>query len=62
MNYPPYVNTDEERRRWDTCAEVAEAVFGDLPPASLAEQVWSATRSLYFSALPIGDEPERSAD
>lgn len=57
--YPPYVVTDDERRRWDVCLELAESVFGDLPEAERATQVWAATRAYYTSPVPTGDESER---
>jgi hypothetical protein len=48
--HPPYVESAEERRRWDLCEAIAEALFGDLDRAS----VWMATRAIYRSDLPTG--------
>ena len=45
--YPPYVGTDEQRKRWDFAAGIAEETFPDLP-----DQAWQMTRSLYGSDLP----------
>ena len=50
--YPPYVVTVEERRRWDLSVEAAEAYFADLEPRQRREQVWSAARVLYRSDIP----------
>lgn len=61
IKYPPYVVTDEERRRWDVCLEVAEEFFKDVDPGERAAQVWSATRVLYKSDAQTGDESERDA-
>jgi hypothetical protein len=48
--YPPYIESAEERRRWDLCEGIGEALFGDLDPAS----VWLATRAIYRSDVPTG--------
>jgi hypothetical protein len=50
--YPPYVETDEQRRRWDLCADAAEGLFADLDESQRVEQVWSATRAFYTSDIP----------
>jgi hypothetical protein len=57
--YPPYVQSLEEKRRWDVCEELAEAMFGDLDPGQARAQIWSATRVYYRSDMPTGDESER---
>jgi hypothetical protein len=57
--YPPYVVSLEQKRRWDTCEELAEAIFGDLDPGQARAQVWSAVRVYYQSDMPTGDESER---
>ena len=44
----------EERRRWDLCVQMSEALFADLEPGQRREQVWSATRALYQSEIPRG--------
>jgi hypothetical protein len=49
--YPPYVASEEERRRWDLCAALAEQLFAD-PEDGSARDVWLATRSLYRSDIP----------
>lgn len=53
--YPPFVTTADEKRRWDACAEAADAMFADLEPAQRREQAWSAARVLYNSDIPTGD-------
>jgi hypothetical protein len=45
------VISEEERRRWDLCAAVAELLFSD-PEGGSAGDVWLATRSLYRSDIP----------
>lgn len=59
VQYPPYVVTDENRRRWDACIELADAMFQGLDPGQQREQAWSAARVFYFSDAPTGDESER---
>lgn len=48
--YPPYIVTPEQKRRWNLCAAIAERDFGgeDGDPAT----AWMATRSLYQSDMP----------
>jgi len=46
--YPPYVQTDDQRRRWELSAGIAEKLFGEDGVA----QVWSATRAIYAGPLP----------
>jgi hypothetical protein len=50
--YPPYVVMPEQKRRWDLCVQMSEALFADLDPGQRREQVWSATRALYHSGIP----------
>jgi hypothetical protein len=59
--YPPYVVTLEQKRRWDACEDLAEAMFEDLDPGERRTQVWSAIRVFYQSDMPTGDESERIA-
>ncbi len=49
-NYPVYVVTSEERRRWDLAAGIARQLFGDVDEAN----VWVATRTIYRSETPTG--------
>lgn len=53
--YPPYVVSDEDKRRWDLCVEAAEGLYADLPESERRAQVWSATRAFYTSDIPTGD-------
>lgn len=48
-NYPPYVTTDEERKRWDYCVAIAENMFEGDDPAN----AWMAARSIYNSDIPL---------
>lgn len=50
IEYPDYVQTAEEKRRWDLCREAAEGVRKMV--GGNAETVWLATRSLYKSDIP----------
>ena len=54
--YPPYVRTDEERRRWDVCVEGAVAYSELCEPGGVADSqfVWYFTRSIYKSDIPTG--------
>lgn len=47
--YPPYVTTEEHRRRWDL--SVAAACQALQLPEHTGE-VWQATRALYWSDIP----------
>lgn len=49
--YPPYVVTDEQKRRWAMAAEMAQGMFGDVDGAN----VWSATRAIYNGPWPTDD-------
>ncbi len=49
-HYPPYVVTPEERRRWDVCEALAEAVFESSEGS--APTRWQMVRSLYASEIP----------
>jgi hypothetical protein len=46
--YPPYIQTDEERRRWNLAEAIARELFGDLDAAS----VWMATRAIFRCEIP----------
>jgi hypothetical protein len=60
--YPPYVVMLEEKRRWDLCLQMSQALFADLDPGERREQVWSATRALYHSDIATGDESEATPE
>lgn len=49
--YPPFVCTEDERRRWDLAAQIVERVFGDLGP--VGSQM--ATGAVYRSDWPTDD-------
>jgi hypothetical protein len=50
--YPPYVVMLEQKRRWDLCEQMSEALFADLDPGERRAQVWSSTRAFYASDIP----------
>ncbi len=57
---PPYVLSDEERRRWDLCVRLTEATWRRFEPSSPVDGTFliHTTRSLYRSDIPTGpDEP-----
>lgn len=56
LRYPPYVISDEDKRRWELSVGVAAQALGE-PKDS--EAVWSAARVMYHSDIPTDDpEPE----
>ena len=56
-DYPPYVVTPEQKRRWDAALAAARNI---APAIGGNEQtVWLATRSLYKSDIPTGQSPEK---
>jgi hypothetical protein len=52
--YPPFVASEEERRRWDVAAAIARLLFGDVDEAS----VWYATRAYYRAPWPTGGDTD----
>jgi hypothetical protein len=48
-SYPPFVTTEDDRKRWRLAEQVAREVFGTETPA---EVIWLATRALYRSTIP----------
>jgi hypothetical protein len=52
--YPPYVQTEEERDRWDAAGEVAKATSELHEASGVADNVfvWTAQRALYNSDIP----------
>jgi hypothetical protein len=58
--YPPYVNTDEERFRWDIATKGAvlqAAMFGD-PPGSPASNKFVLFEQRAIYQLPLGEMSE----
>jgi len=58
---PPYVLSDEERRRWDLCVRLTEATWRRFEPSSPVEGTFlvRTVRALYRSDIPTGpDERE----
>lgn len=46
--YPPYISTEDERKRWDLAEGIARLIFDDAGET----QVWQATRSIFRSDIP----------
>lgn len=55
VQYPAFVATAEQRRRWDLSRLAAEKTADMI--GGNAETVWLATRSIYNSDIPT-DPPE----
>ena len=45
--YPPYVVTEDQCKRWDLAEGIARLIFDDAGEA----QVWQATRSIYYGPI-----------
>lgn len=54
FDYPQYVTTDEQKRRWRLSIAAAEKFASDVGGDD--KTVWMATRSFYNSDMPTGDE------
>lgn len=48
QEYPPFVESDEDRERWDLSLAVAHDLFEDLGPAA----TWGAARAIFSSDVP----------
>lgn len=46
-SYPPYVRSEEQRRRWALSEAIARELFAGAGEAA----VWMAARSIYMSPL-----------
>lgn len=55
LEYPSFVLSPADRRRWDAAKAAAAAMFADLPATEAAAQTWSATRVLYNFDIPTDD-------
>ena len=53
FDYPKYVTTDEQKRRWRMSIAAAEKFARDVDGDDTT--VWMATRSFYNSDMPTGD-------
>ena len=55
--FAPYVQSEEQRRRWKVCGAISLAASMQHEPDGLpdARFVWYATRGLYNSDEPTGD-------
>lgn len=49
-DYPPDVQTPEQRERWDLARKTAEGLWPGDPA-----MIWSATRTIYKSDIPTGE-------
>ena len=61
---PPYVVSDEERRRWDLCVRLTEATWRRFEPRSPVDGTFliHTRRSLYRSDIPTGPDEEAVAE
>ena len=50
-HYPPYVQTEDERRRWDASLAIARQLFAD----DGEEAVWFSARSIYKGDIPTDE-------
>jgi hypothetical protein len=52
--YPGYIQTPEQRERWDVCAGIVSTLSSRFEPTGRPDPrfVWLATRSLYSSDMP----------
>ncbi len=55
-SYPPYVESDDERHRFDLSVLRAVELFEEGPAS---ETVWMAAREIYKSDIPT-DQPEQT--
>lgn len=47
---PPFVATAEDKRRWDLCRAIAEAIFEED-----SASVWMAARALFRGEIETGN-------
>jgi hypothetical protein len=61
--YPGYVQTEEQRRRWDMCAHMVTELSAHYEGGRAdARFVWVGTRALYNSEIPTSERtPESDA-
>jgi hypothetical protein len=52
--YPGYIQTPDQRERWDVCAEVVSTASSWFEPSGRPDSrfVWVGTRALYSSDTP----------
>ena len=57
--FPGWVQTPEQRRRWELCAEGATVLSRLHEPTGRPDSrfVWVTTRALYNSDIPTGELP-----
>jgi hypothetical protein len=61
--FPGYVQTPEQRRRWEVCADAAATLSALHEPSGGPDSrfVWVTTRALYNSDIPTGELPAAEA-
>lgn len=61
--FPGYVQTSEQRRRWEICADAATTLSTLCEPNGRPDSgfVWVTTRALYGSDIPTGELPPEGA-
>lgn len=62
--YPPFVQTEEQRVRWNMAAQAINDLYdeeliplGPGEPSATSADYFTATRALYFSDIPTGPVP-----
>ena len=60
---PPYVQTPEDRERWELAVALAEITSRQHEPDGTPNStfVWYFARSLYFSEFPTGSRDDPAA-
>ncbi len=56
--YPPWIESEEDRSRWDLSAAIARQIFEDDGPAA----VWMATRAVFASEVSTEEPPPSGRD
>jgi hypothetical protein len=57
--FPGYVQTPEQRHRWEVCARASTLLSALHEPSGRPDSgfVWVTTRALYYSDIPTGEWP-----
>jgi hypothetical protein len=55
--YPGYIQTPEQRERWDICAAIMSTMSSQHEPTGRPDPrfVWVGTRALYNTDAPMGE-------
>jgi hypothetical protein len=62
--YPGYIETAEQRERWDVSAGIVSALSSRFEPSGRPDSrfVWMGTRALYKSDMPPGELDEMAVE